>query len=102
MRFAFLVVFAMAMGAVYEVHHYVIAQITSGEPRIALRQAPPLLSGPIDVSNFHIGLPAGMEDDIKRFNADNLASRIRESNRRMQDMAAFTRNPAGWHGMPPH
>jgi hypothetical protein len=104
MRLGFLVVFAMAMGAIYEVHHYVITQITSGEPRIALQQAPPLLSGPIDFSNFHIGLPAEMKDDIQRFNADNLASQIRDSNRRMQDMAAYTRNPAGssWHGMPPH
>jgi hypothetical protein len=101
MRFAFLVVCAMAVAAVYEVHHYVIAQITSGGPRIALQQAPALLSGPIDFSNFHIGLPID-EKEIARFNAENLASQIQESNRRMQDMAAFTRNPAGWHGMPPH
>ena len=101
MRFAFLVVFAMAMGAVYEVHHYVIDQVTSGGPRIALRQAPPLLSGPIDLSNFHVGLPID-EKEIRRLNAENLASQIQESNRRMQDMAAFTRNPAAWHGMPPH
>jgi len=102
MRFAFLVVFAVAMGAVYQVHHYVIAQITSGEPRIALQQVPPLLSGPIDFSNFHVGLPIDGKE-IARFNADNLASQIRDSNRRMQDMAAFTRNPtgSGWHGMPP-
>jgi hypothetical protein len=104
MRLGFLVVCAMAMAAVYEAHHYVVGQLASGGPRIALHEAPPLLSGPIDVSNFHIGLPAGMKDDIQRFNADNLASQIRDSNRRMQDMAAFTRNPAGsgWHGMPPH
>ncbi len=102
MRLGFLVVCAMAMAAVYEVHHYVIAQITSGEPRIALQQAPPLLSGPIDLSNFRIGLPAEMKDEIKRFNAESLASQIQDSNRRMQDMAAFTRNPTGWHGMPPH
>jgi hypothetical protein len=103
MRLGFLVVCAMAMGTVYEVHQYVIAQITSGGPRIALHEAPPLLSGPIDFSNFHIGLPID-EKEIARFNADNLAGQIQESNRRMQDMAAFTRNPAGsgWHGMPPH
>jgi hypothetical protein len=101
MRFAFLVVCAMAMGAVYEAHQYVISQITSGEPRIALPQAPPLLSGPIDWSNFHVGLPID-EKEIRRLNAESLASQIQESNRRMQDMAAYTRNPAGWHGLPPH
>ena len=101
MRFAFLVVFAMAMGAVYEIHQYVIAQVTSGAPRIALHEAPPLLLGPIDFSNFHVGLPID-EKEIARFNAENLASQIQENNRRMQDMAAFARNPAGWHGMPPH
>jgi hypothetical protein len=100
MRFAFLLVCAMAMGAVYEVHQYVVSQITSGEPRIALQQAPPLLSGPIDTSNFHVGLSID-EKEIQRFNADTLASQIQDSNRRMQDMAAFTRNPAAWHGMPP-
>jgi hypothetical protein len=100
MRYAFLIVCAMVMGAVYEVHQYVINQLGSGEPRIALQQAPPLLSGPIDPSNFHIGLPID-EKEIQRFNADNLASQNRESNRRMQDMAAYTRNPAAWHGMPP-
>jgi hypothetical protein len=100
MRFAFLLVFAMAMGAVYEVHQYVVSQIVSGQPRIALQQAPPLLSGPIDVSNFHLGLSID-DKEIQRFNADHFASQIQESNRRMQDMAAFTRNPAAWHGMPP-
>ena len=101
MRLGFLVVCALAMAAVYQAHHYVVGQLTSGGPRIALHEAPPILSGPIDSSNFHVGLPID-EKEIARFNADNLASQIRDSNRRMQDMAAFTRNPAGWHGMPPH
>ena len=101
MRLGFLVVCALAMAAVYQAHQYVISQLTSGGPRIALHEAPPLLSGPIDFSNFHIGLPID-EKEIARFNAENLASQIQEGNRRMQDMAAFTRNPAGWHGMPPH
>jgi hypothetical protein len=29
-------------------------------------------------------------------------SQIQQSNRRMEDMSAYTRNPAAWHGMPPH
>jgi hypothetical protein len=82
-------------------YRYVIKTITSGEPRIALRQAPPILSTPIDLSNFNVGLKID-EKEIARFNADAIASQIQENNRRMQDMAAFARNPAAWHGMPPH
>ena len=51
MRFAFLVVCAMAMAAVYEVHHYVIAQITSGGPRIGLQQAPALRGATLAISS---------------------------------------------------
>lgn len=34
--------------------------------------------------------------------AASLQSQIEDNNRRMQDMSNFARNPAGWHGMPPH
>jgi hypothetical protein len=102
MRFSALALAAMLMAGVYGAHQYVIKQVTSSEPRLALPQAPPLVSGPIDWSKMQVGLPAGMTEDIKRFNAENLDNQIRESQRRMQDMQAFARNPAAWHGMPPH
>jgi len=104
MRLSSLALVAMLMAAVYGVHQYVIKQVTSGEPRIALPQAAPLVSGPIDWSKMQAGLPAGMSEDIKRYNAENLASQNRDMQRRMEDTAAYIRNPAGaaWHGMPPH
>ena len=34
--------------------------------------------------------------------APGLANQMQQNNQRMQDMAAYARNPAGWHGMPPH
>lgn len=34
--------------------------------------------------------------------AASALSQMRQNNIRMQDMAAYARNPAGWHGMPPH
>ena len=104
MRLSSLALVAMLMAAVYGVHKYVIKQVTSGEPRIALPQAPPLVSSPIDLSKMQVGLPAGMSEDIKRYNGENLASQNRDMQRRLEDMAAYTRNPAGsgWHGMPPH
>jgi len=32
----------------------------------------------------------------------SMLSQIQQNNVRMQDMASFARNPAGWHGAPPH
>jgi hypothetical protein len=34
--------------------------------------------------------------------APGLFNQMQQNNQRMQDMAAYARNPAGWHGMPPH
>jgi hypothetical protein len=34
--------------------------------------------------------------------ASGLVSQIQQNNIRMQDMAAYARNPAAWHGAPPH
>ena len=34
--------------------------------------------------------------------APGLFNQTQQNNQRMQDMAAYARNPAGWHGMPPH
>jgi hypothetical protein len=34
--------------------------------------------------------------------ASQMLSEVRRNNRRMEDIAAYARNPAGWRGMPPH
>jgi hypothetical protein len=31
-----------------------------------------------------------------------MASQIQDNTRRMQDISAYMRNPAGWRGLPPH
>ena len=32
----------------------------------------------------------------------SIQSQVQQNNIRMQDMANYARNPAGWHGAPPH
>lgn len=34
--------------------------------------------------------------------ASSLLSQVQQNNLRMQDTANYARNPAGWHGAPPH
>ena len=34
--------------------------------------------------------------------ASSLISQTQQNNSRMQDMVNYARNPAGWHGAPPH
>lgn len=60
----------------------------------------PALSHPTVTSlgnNLHLD-DAGM----KRAIAAGLNSQIQQGIRRAEDMSAYTRNPAAWHGMPPH
>ena len=104
MRLGMFVFFAMVAAALYGANQYVIKQITSGELRADLPQAAPVVAGPIDWTKTQVGLPTGMSEDIKRWNVENLANQNRESQRRMEDMAAYMRNPtgSGWHGLPPH
>jgi hypothetical protein len=39
---------------------------------------------------------------FKRAAAAGINARIQQDIRRSQDLAAYARNPMGWHGMPPH
>jgi hypothetical protein len=32
----------------------------------------------------------------------SILTQVQQNNARMQDLAAYARNPAGWHGAPPH
>jgi hypothetical protein len=96
MRFALLLV-PVLTGA----YQYVRHALTSGEPRIALNQAAPILSEPIDWSKFSVG-PAIDKREIQRLNDENLSRQVQENSRRMQDVSAYMQNPAGWRGLPPH
>ena len=102
MRFVLLLVPVLAVAVAYQ---YVRHEITSGQPRIALPQAQPMLSAPTDWSKLQQGLGFKFDPkEMQRLNGENLARQIHENTQRMQDSAAYIRNPNGirWHGMPPH
>jgi hypothetical protein len=42
------------------------------------------------------------EAAIQRAIGAGINSQIQQNNRRMEDISAYARNPAAWHGMPPH
>jgi hypothetical protein len=96
MRYALLLVLLGPLAAFLYVRH----ELTSGAPRIALRQALPLVSEPVDWSKFSVG-PGIDKREIQRLNDENLSRQVQESSRRMQDVSAYMRNPAGWRGLPP-
>ena len=65
----------------------VVRQITSGNPRpISFPTAPTFNMTPINPNSFAAGINSRIQQDI----------------RRAQDLAAYGRNPMGWHGPPPH
>jgi hypothetical protein len=102
MRFVLLLVPVLAVALAYQ---YVRHEITSGQPGIGLPQAQPMLSAPTDWSKLQQGLGFKLDPkEMQRINGENLARQIQDSTRRMQDSAAYIRNPTGirWHGMPPH
>jgi hypothetical protein len=100
MRLASLVAFVGFMVAIHTVYQNVAAQITSGEPRISLYQAPPIVVSPIDWSK----LPGMTVDtrEIQRLNGEAMSRQVQETTSRMQDVSAYMRNPTAWRGPPPH
>jgi hypothetical protein len=97
MRFALLLVLLWPLAAFLYVKH----ELTSGESRTVLAEAPPLQ--PIDWSKATSWYkPAIDPREIKRLNDENFSRQVHENSRRMQDVSAFMRNPAAWHGLPPH
>ena len=42
------------------------------------------------------------EASMKRAMAAGINAQIQQSYNRSQDLAAYGRNPMGWHGAPPH
>ena len=100
MRLAALVVFIGCMAAIHTIFQNVAAQITSGEPRLSLYQAPPVVLTPIDWSKLQIGTTIDTKE-IQRLNNEAMSRQVQETTRRMQDISAYMRNPMAWHGPPP-
>jgi hypothetical protein len=83
-----------------------IRKVTSGDmtgvPRFESR------FGGSQFSNLKITTPVfrtydfKMDPAVQRAIASGFNARIGQDIRRAQDMAAYGRNPIGWHGVPPH
>jgi hypothetical protein len=61
----------------------------------------PVTLKPIDPNSF-MGAFSVDSREMERLNGGNTANQTRLFNQRMEDMRNYARNPAGWHGMPPH
>ena len=80
----------------------VVRQITSGNPRpISFPTSPTFNMTPINPNSFRPSFKLD-DRDIQRAVAAGINSRIQQDIRRAQDLAAYGRNPMGWHGPPPH
>jgi hypothetical protein len=90
MRLAPLVVFVGFMAAIHAVYQYVAAQIASGEPRISLYQAPPIVVTPIDWSKV-VGTTIDSRE-IQRLNDEAMSRRVQETTSRMQGVSRYVRN----------
>jgi hypothetical protein len=98
MRFALLLVLLWPLAAFL----YVMHELSSGESRIALAEAPPLLSEPIDWRKATSWLKPTIDPrEAKRLNDENFSRMAHENSRRMQEISAYMRNPVGSQAMPP-
>ena len=82
-------------------YNNVMRQVTSGaKPDLGIEQKPLVVSPDsfARMPTFDPNLGAAGKNGF----ASGMQSQIEQNNRRMQDMAAYARNPAGWHGVPPH
>ncbi|MGA8612624.1 MAG: hypothetical protein WB760_13040 [Xanthobacteraceae bacterium] len=62
----------------------------------------PAVFAPIDPEKT-LGSQFKIDDqDIVRSMAAGIDAQNRQFNQRMEDMRNHARNPAGWHGVPPH
>ena len=80
----------------------VVRQITSGNTRpIPFPTSPTFNMTPINPNFLR---PSFKFNDMQfqRAIAAGINSRIQQDIRRAQDLAAYGRNPMGWHGPPPH
>jgi hypothetical protein len=83
-------------------YNNVMRQITSGTsaPPAGFQGTPVIIqpnSFPT-VTQPNMTINGGMPNGF----SSNVEAQIRLNNNRMQDMANYAKNPAGWHGPPPH
>jgi|HubBroStandDraft_3_1064219.scaffolds.fasta_scaffold229925_2 hypothetical protein len=98
MRFVLLLLPMLALVAAYQ---YVSRQIASGQTSGPFVGTPVTLK-PIDPNSL-MGSSFSLDSrEMERLNGENIVNQTRLFNQRMEDMGNYARNPAGWHGMPPH
>jgi hypothetical protein len=98
MRFVLLLLPLIVLFAAFQ---YVKHEISLGQPRVSLPQTPAAFA-PID-PNQTFGSQFKIDNqDIQRSMAAGIDAQNRQFNQRMEDMRNYARNPAGWHGVPPH
>jgi hypothetical protein len=98
MRFVLLLLPLIAVAVAYQ---YVSRQIASGQVGVPFAGAPVMFK-PIDPNSLMGSSFTIDSQEIERLNGENIANQNRLFNQRMEDMRNYARNPAGWHGMPPH
>jgi hypothetical protein len=85
----------------YEDVRHQIASSNFGSP-INVGSMKPISFSKIDVSNLGLGNKLNFDSSaMKRAMVSGWSSQIQQNNNRMQDISAYSRNPAGWHGRPP-
>jgi hypothetical protein len=85
-------------------YEYVKREISSGNigRSLNLGAAPPIVTSFPKVGSLGLGNSYHIDDAaIRRAAGTGINSRIQQDIRRSQDLAAYTRNPTGWHGAPP-
>jgi hypothetical protein len=98
MRFVLLLLPLIALAAAFQ---YVKHGISVGQPRVSWPQTSAAFA-PIDPSQT-LGSQFKIDDqDIQRSMAAGIDAQNRQFSQRMEDLRNYARNPAGWHGMPPH
>jgi hypothetical protein len=91
----------LPMIALFAAFQYVSRQIASGQSNLPFVGTPVTLK-PIDPSSV-MGPSFNFDSrEMERINGENIANQTRLFNQRMEDMSNYARNPAGWHGPPPH
>lgn len=82
-----------------QAYNYVMQQVTSGRNGSQADFQPSAVTVTpggfprVNTPNIIVGTQNGLTPGV--------LSEMRQNNRRMEDMAAYARNPAAWHGMPP-
>jgi len=77
-------------------------QITSGQATAPFPVSSPPVTSFTNIGNIKPNVFHMDEAAMKRAMAAGIAAQIDQNYRRSQDLAAYGRNPMGWHGAPPH